>query len=920
MKKFYPLFVFTFLYSISFCQISITTTGTAFTQDFNTLVSTGTSSTLPVGWAFLETGTSANTTYGADNGAANSGNTYSYGTTGAVDRAFGGLQSGNLTPIVGASFVNNTGTLITSLVISYTGEQWRLGTANRVDRLEFSLSTNATSITSGTYTPLTALNFIAPTTTGVVGLLDGNATANSTLINATINGLNIAVGSTFWIRWADFNATGADDGLAIDNFSISANGSTPLPPCAEPTAQPTNLSLTATSNSVAGSFSTIPSPTTVENYLVVRSLTSPLTQLPQDGTNYTVGQPINAGNGTVIALSNDGTFTDNNTAPSTQYFYFVFSLQDQFCSGAPNYYLVNPLTLDITTPALIACSTPAEPTLLSNPLSTSNTAISGSFTGSGASKYLVVRCTTTPLTTAPANTTIYTAGQTLGNGVVVSYNSSNTFSATGLTPATLYYFFIYAANENCTGAPVYSSISLSGNQTTTNNANNIPPGYYATVNTQTCSALKTVLFDIIKPTVANPAPTYAGICTMYPSTDFKVSDFSSNNVIWDMYSDNPTGPDPYEFEYQIDVDGCGGSGANNPPIPGSAEGILYNREHSFPQAWFGGSVEPMYSDAMHIFPTDKEVNNKRSSFPYGKVSTPTFTSLNGGKLGANTTAGYTGVVFEPINEYKGDFARSHFYMITAYQDKVAAWQANKPEIFNGNAYTAFDDWYLLLMYQWHIADPVSPKEISRNDAVYLIQGNRNPYIDNPQYVNAVFQCASALPVLITTFIAKNIDNKVELYWKVTNEHSFKKYVIERSIDGRIFNAIGEVESRNVPTYNFDDNKLPKYATLYYRLKLQDVNGTFTYSKIIIVNITKNDTDVNIYPNPVIDNLSVEFKETLTVQNLLLITDVTGRILKQQIVPAFSKKINIAVNNLTKGTYILEMESGNKIFHKSFLVL
>ena len=112
-------------------------------------------------------------------------------------------------------------------------------------------------------------------------------------------------------------------------------------------------------------------------------------------------------------------------------------------------------------------------------------------------------------------------------------------------------------------------------------------------------------------------------------------------------------------------------------------------------------------------------------------------------------------------------------MITAYEDKVVAWQPNKNEIFNGNSYTAFDDWYLLLMYQWNVADPVSPKEIDRNNAVYAIQGNRNPYIDHPEYVNAVFQCAGVLPVLLEEFAAKLNEKEVLLNWKVSNEISFK---------------------------------------------------------------------------------------------------------------------------------------------------
>jgi Bacterial Ig-like domain/Ig-like domain CHU_C associated/Secretion system C-terminal sorting domain len=230
MKKIYALLISCLFYVIVFGQISITSTSTAFTQDFNTLTNTGTSTTIPAGWAFLETGTNANLTYTAGTGSANGGDTYSFGAAASTDRAFGGLQSGSLIPSVGASFTNNTGTVINTLNIAYTGEQWRLGALGRADRLEFFYSTNATSLGTGTYIAEPTLNFTAPTTTGAAGALDGNLAANRTNITSSITGLNIPNGATFWIKWTDFNATGADDGLSIDDFSITVPGGADVTP------------------------------------------------------------------------------------------------------------------------------------------------------------------------------------------------------------------------------------------------------------------------------------------------------------------------------------------------------------------------------------------------------------------------------------------------------------------------------------------------------------------------------------------------------------------------------------------------------------------------------------------------------------------------------------------------------------------
>ena len=130
-------------------------------------------------------------------------------------------------PLIGAQFTNNTGGTITSLNIAYTGEQWRVGLVNRnaADRLDFQLSTNATSLNSGTWTDHDSLDFNGPVVNAPsIGALDGNAAANRTLLSSTITGLNVANGSSFWIRWADFNITNSDDGLSVDDFSLTPNG------------------------------------------------------------------------------------------------------------------------------------------------------------------------------------------------------------------------------------------------------------------------------------------------------------------------------------------------------------------------------------------------------------------------------------------------------------------------------------------------------------------------------------------------------------------------------------------------------------------------------------------------------------------------------------------------------------------------
>ena len=210
-------------------SVSLTTINQAYTQNFDSLAVTGTSNVMPQGWGFIETGTSLDTNYRTGDGTANSGDTYSFGSN--SERAFGTLQSGSLISSIGGCFTNNTGSPITSLKISYTGEQWRLGTAARVDRLDFQYSVDATSLTTGSWANFDTLDFSSPNTAASVGALDGNLAANKTVITAKITGLNIANAATVFIRWNDFNASGADDGLAVDDFSLTPKtGDAPPPP------------------------------------------------------------------------------------------------------------------------------------------------------------------------------------------------------------------------------------------------------------------------------------------------------------------------------------------------------------------------------------------------------------------------------------------------------------------------------------------------------------------------------------------------------------------------------------------------------------------------------------------------------------------------------------------------------------------
>lgn len=238
----------------------------------------------------------------------------------------------------------------------------------------------------------------------------------------------------------------------------------------------------------------------------------------------------------------------------------------------------------------------------------------------------------------------------------------------------------------------------------------IPPGYYNTAAGLTGSTLKTVLQKIIR---NHTKRSYTQLWS-----DFQTTDKTADGYVWDMYSN---------CTFSFGTNQCGSY---------QSECDCFNREHSMPNSWWGGvTSDTAYTDLFHLVPTDGKVNGLRSNFPFGEVASPTDISGNGSKLGPCSFAGYTGKVFEPIDEYKGDFARNYFYLATRYESTIDTWSS---DMLAGNSFPVFTTWAVNLLLKWHNQDPVSQKEIDRNNAVYAIQHNRNPFIDHPEYVECIW--------------------------------------------------------------------------------------------------------------------------------------------------------------------------------------
>ena len=241
-----------------------------------------------------------------------------------------------------------------------------------------------------------------------------------------------------------------------------------------------------------------------------------------------------------------------------------------------------------------------------------------------------------------------------------------------------------------------------------------PANYYNSANGLTGNQLKSALHNIIK---GHTSISYAQLWNAFWSTDNK-----GNGIVWDMYSDNPNGTPPYI--YYLGQDQCGNY---------SGEGDCYNREHSWPSSWFNDQTTPR-TDLHHIFPTDGYVNNRRGNYAFGEVRSASWTSRNGSKLGTCKTPGFTGTVFEPIDEYKGDFARAIMYMSVRYYSEDGSWGSS-----DMTTKSEIKSWAIDMLLRWNELDPVSAKEKERNEAIYIdYQHNRNPFVDHPEYARMIW--------------------------------------------------------------------------------------------------------------------------------------------------------------------------------------
>lgn len=463
----------------------------------------------------------------------------------------------------------------------------------------------------------------------------------------------------------------------------------------------------------------------------------------------------------------------------------------------------------------------------------------------------------------------------------------------------------------------YTGLSGTSKDYTIDNVH-IEAEYYTGTGSLNCAALKTELYQRIKDTpdlIRYTSSSLYDVWDAYHHTDTRLNDAGTQTIVWDMFTDIPNATGEFEFDH------C--NNRDNGSCPGG-EGQCYNREHTFPRSWWGGGTalsDTINVDLHHLFPSDRSLNSAKSNYPPGEVTTASTTGSNGFLIGTNGAYPCASMsYFEPIDEYKGDYARAMFYIATRYQHQMAAWEtinARGDCAMSGDPFLGYETWLIDVLLQWHANDPVSQKEIDRNNAVHAIQGNRNPYIDVPNFVNLIWGDETGapcnlipLPITLITFDVQPNGSTVDISWATASEYRNDYFLLQRSTDLDNWKTLtqipGQMNSEYLLYYSFTDAS-PVRGWNYYRLCQVDVDGTRHYSDIKSATIGSN---LNLYPNPCQNELHLNNNGEFKVFDMMG-SDVTN------LVEASSHKheMVLEVSKLSQGQYLIQFEGIMERFTK-----
>ena len=302
----------------------------------------------------------------------------------------------------------------------------------------------------------------ATTYTSGNALGGGTVVSNGTATSFSTTGLSFNTTYYFFVfAYTNANCTVGPKYLTVS--PLNASQATPYPPCVSPSAQPTGLIFSGvTSSSINGSFAAASG---VDSYVAIQSTNSTLSSNPVDATTYASGNAL--GGGTVVSSGASASFSTTGLSSNTTYYFFVFSFNNTNCTSGPKYLAASPLNASQTTPYPL-CVAPANSATAMVFSAVTSTSMTVSFTAASAvDGYLIIRSTSSSLSSNPANATTYVAGNTVGGGTVVSAGTSTSINQASLASSTTYYFYVFSYNNvNCSAGPVYKTTSLTGSKAT----------------------------------------------------------------------------------------------------------------------------------------------------------------------------------------------------------------------------------------------------------------------------------------------------------------------------------------------------------------------------------------------------------------------------------------------------------------------
>ena len=369
-----------------------------------------------------------------------------------------------------------------------------------------------------------------------------------------------------------------------------------------------------------------------------------------------------------------------------------------------------------------------------------------------------------------------------------------------------------------------------------------PDGYYDACNGKSKSALKSQLYSIVKNHTA----------------------LSYSKGTWEAFRHTDVDP---AGEYWMDI-------YTHEQVPVTTTSGM-NVEHTFPKSWWGGANNDAYKDIVHLMPVNQWANNDRSNHPFGEVDpakvknpnyrcpSPNYT-LGGPVAGQGGGAGY---VFEPADEFKGDMARTYFYMVTCYQDLT--WSADGLRTAAQGTYPTLQPWALEMLLRWHREDPVSDKERDRNDGVYERQRNRNPFIDHPEMVEHIWGNLMETPWGDGTVTPPQPDvpvltaplNGDVTIFESTGPGQASTHIVPVLGSGFTHNLRAAISGRNASLFSMMIGSTPVQAIT---LSAQDVNSEAGV-ELMVRYLPEEATIAEAYDNAVLTISGADLKEDVTVE-------------------------------------------------------